>query len=67
MFKPTRKSLSYCGCFMFVNEVEQFKTSLKTLSLSLRGESWGTARSSISELLEPEEDTLIWSAWVFLR
>lgn len=38
-----------------------------TLSLSLRGEVWGPERSSISELLEPEDDTLIWSAWVFLR
>ena len=40
--------------------------TVHTLSLSLRGESCGVDRSSISELLEPEEDTLIWSEWVLL-
>ena len=38
-----------------------------TWSLSLRGEGWGAEdRSSISEPLEPEDDTLIWSACVLL-
>lgn len=41
-------------------------TWLSTLSLTLRGEGCGEDRSSISEPLEPDDDTLSWSEWVLL-
>ena len=43
---------------------------VQTLSLSRSmagGGAWrGLEGSSVSELLDPDDDTLIWSAWVFL-
>lgn len=60
------KITKYCSIYRVDEVVNNKKVcSFVTCTLYLSGERLGLLRSSISEPLEPEDETLIWSAKVF--